>query len=181
MPEDRSKVADLSTLEAELRAGRNFEEPPLQHWHPPLSGEIDIQIRADGSWWHEGVRIERESIVRLFAAILRREDDGHYYLVTPGEKWRLQVEAHPLLITAFDRQGDHLLATLNTGKQVEIDQEHSLFLDPEREGVAGIRLNHGLTALCSRPAWYQLVDLAVEEGEDLRVSSGSQSWSLTKG
>ncbi|WP_222711507.1 DUF1285 domain-containing protein [Parahaliea aestuarii] len=168
----------MDTLQDQVKAGRNFDEPPLEKWHPPLSGEIDIVIRSDGSWWHEGDPIERPEIVRLFATILRREDDGEYYLVTPGEKWRLQVESHPLLITEIDRVGDELVATLNTGKRVVLDREHGLFLDPDCEGVAGIQLNHGLTALCSRAAWYRLVEMAEGEGDELLVWSGDVSWSL---
>ncbi|WP_235898748.1 DUF1285 domain-containing protein [Parahaliea maris] len=176
MPASESSDSPLDALQAQLSEKRNFDNPPLEKWHPALSGNIDILITADGHWWHEGSPIERPEIVRLFASILRREEDGGYYLVTPGEKWRLQVEAHALLITEIDRQGDNLVATLNTGKQVVLDGEHGLFLDKERDGVAGMYLDHGLTALCSRAAWYRLVDMA--EGKDLLLRSGDASWSL---
>lgn len=176
MPASESPDSPLDALQAQVAGKRNFDNPPLDQWHPPLSGDIDITIRADGSWWHEGGLIERPEIVRLFASILRREADGEYYLVTPGEKWRLQVEAHALLITEIDRRGKDLVATLNTGKQVVLDSAHGLFLDAERDGVAAMHLDHGLTALCSRAAWYRLVDMA--EGNDLLLRSGEASWSL---
>ena len=88
----------LEGIEKQVRR-RNFDSPPLHLWHPPLSGDIAIRIAADGSWYHEGTLIQRESLVRVFASILRREEDGEYYLVTPGEKWRIEVELHPLIVT----------------------------------------------------------------------------------
>ncbi|MDH3992645.1 MAG: DUF1285 domain-containing protein, partial [Gammaproteobacteria bacterium] len=102
----------LKSLEQNIRGKRNFDKPPLHLWQPPLSGDIDIRIAADGSWYHEGGRVERESLVRLFASILRREDDGEYYLVTPAEKWRIQVELHPLMVTDItvrEEQGSQAL------------------------------------------------------------------------
>ena len=76
----------LQDLEDRIGKRRNFDAPPLHLWHPSLSGDIDIRIAADGSWHHEGSPITRATLVRLFASILRREEDGHFYLVTPAEK-----------------------------------------------------------------------------------------------
>jgi hypothetical protein len=171
----------LEALEREAGKRRNFDSPPLHLWHPPLSGDIPIVISADGSWFHDGGKIERESLVRLFASILRREEDGEYYLVTPGEKWRVQVERHPLVVTDVTvlEEGDTVLeATLNTGKKVRIGEEHPLFLDAEAGEVAAIGLDHGLSALFSRAAWYRLVDMAEEIDGAPAVTSGGVVYPL---
>ena len=92
-------------------------------WEPPLSGDIPIRIRRDAVWEHAGREIRRESLWRLFAALLRRESDGCYYLVTPVEKWRIEVEAHPLLVVDLARDAATgnagaaapWIATLNSG------------------------------------------------------------------
>jgi hypothetical protein len=159
---------------------RNFDSPPLHLWHPPLSGDIPIKINAEGVWFHEGSEIRRESLVRLFASILRREEDGDYYLVTPAEKWRLEVELHPLVVIDIDRSGesDYLRATLNTGKAVDLNEEGMLFLEERVGHVAGIHLPHGLTALFSRPAWYRLAELAEEEEGRSVVRSGEYTYDL---
>jgi uncharacterized protein len=165
----------LDDIEQQLGGERNFDSPPLHLWHPELSGDIPIVISADGTWYHDGDPILRESLVQLFASILRREEDGEYYLVTPVEKWRLQVELHPLLVTDVTSEQGALLLTLNTGKQVRVGEEHSLFLEPRRENVAGVELWHGLTALFSRSAWYRLVEMADSDGV---LRSGEYSLSL---
>ena len=65
---------------------------PVERWNPEHCGEIDIVIKSDGSWWHEGSRIARKGLVELFASVLRKDDDGITYLVTPVEKLSITVE-----------------------------------------------------------------------------------------
>ena len=172
----------LRDLEKQAGKGRNFDSPPLHLWHPALSGDIPIRITADGSWYHDGGKIERESLVRLFASILRCEEDGEYYLVTPGEKWRIEVELHPLMVTdieVLEEGSEQLLqATLNTGKKVDIGAEHPLFLEPAVGDIAAIELWHGLTALFTRAAWYRLVEMAQEHDDVASVKSGSRVFKL---
>ena len=162
----------LKHIEQQAGKRRNFDSPPLHLWHPALSGDIPIRITADGAWYHDGGRINRESLVRVFASILRREEDGEYYLVTPAEKWRIEVELHPLIVVDIeaDTQADEprLQATLNTGKRVTVDAEHPLFLEPTVGDVAAMQLPHGLSALFSRAAWYRLVEMA-EDREGVPV------------
>ncbi len=168
----------LKGLEEQVQGRRDFNAPPLHLWHPPRSGDIPIVIKADGRWYHAGGLIKRDSLMRLFASILRREEDGEYYLVTPVEKWRIVVELHPLLVTdvqsTVESGGQVLMATLNTGQSVTIDTDHPLFLEPSVGDIAVLQLNHGLTALFSRAAWYRLVAMA----EDAQVRSAGEVFSL---
>jgi hypothetical protein len=172
----------LQDLEEKAGKRRNYDSPPLHLWHPPLSGDIPIRITADGSWYHDGGKIERETLVRLFASILRLEEDGEYYLVTPGEKWRIEVELHPLMVTdieVLEEGGEQVLqATLNTGKKVDIGEKHPLFLEPAVGDIAAIELWHGLTALFTRAAWYRLVEMAREVDGVAFVKSGGCAFKL---
>ena len=169
----------------EKKVGRNFDSPPLHLWHPELSGDIDIRIDREGNWFHESVKIERKSIVRLFASILRREDDGEYYLVTPGEKWRIRVDLLPLMVTDIewsqaDGKESALLATLNTGKTIVVDAGHALYLEDRMEDIAAIHLPHGLAALFSRSAWYRLVEMAEQRPEGVCVTSAGETFPLER-
>lgn len=168
--------APIESLEDQFKVPRNYDSPPLDLWDPELSGDISIKIDRGGNWFHDDAIIKRESLVRLFASILRREADGEYYLVTPAEKWRIEVELHPLQLTDIDvlqEGGKQVLeATLNTDKCIEVSEQHPLFLDPVAEGVAVLQLSHGLTALCTRSAWYRLVELAHPLGDELILNSG---------
>jgi uncharacterized protein len=160
--------APLESLADQVAARRDFDSPPLNLWHPALSGDIPIRINTQGTWYHNGSRIEREALVRLFASILRREDDGEYYLVTPSEKWRVVVESHPLLVIDFD-------VLVAAGVQSE---KHPLFLDAAVGDTVALSLPFGLTAICTRSAWYRLVDLAESEDGRLTLRSGAFELSL---
>ena len=172
----------LQGIEQQVRPRRNFDSPPLHLWHPALSGDIPIRITADGHWYHDGSRIERESLVSLFASIMRREEDGEYYLVTPAEKWRIEVELHPLIVTdiEYTEEGGRPLLelTLNTGKQLCAGKNHPLFLEPNVGDIAAVQLAHGLTALFSRAAWYRLVETAVDVDGVPCVSSDGEVFPL---
>jgi hypothetical protein len=137
---------------------------PLDAWNPNYCGDVDMRISADGTWYHEGVPIKRAELWQLFAGILRREADGEFYLVTPVEKCRVEVELHPLIITdvspAQADEGVQLIAMLNAGGYFPISAEYPLKPEQKAGGAAYIDLPNGLTALCSRPAWYRLVDMA---------------------
>ena len=139
---------------------------PLGTWNPDYCGDVDMRISADGTWYHEGVPIKRAELWQLFAGILRREADGEFYLVTPVEKCRVEVELHPLIITdvspAQTDEGVQLIAMLNAGGSFPISAEYPLKPEQKAGGAAYIDLPNGLTALCSRPAWYRLVDMADE-------------------
>lgn len=152
---------------------------PLDQWHPDYCGDIDMAISSDGTWYHEGVMIKRPELWQLFAGILRREADDEYYLVTPVEKCRVNVELHPLIITDMqcDVSGEsaQLLAVLNAGGVFPVGPEYPLRLEKKAGGAAYIELPHGLSALCSRAAWYRLVDLAAD---DHSIASGGAKFFL---
>src|SRR3954451_10835748 len=92
----------LASLQRDLAAGRKL--PPVEKWNPAHCGEIDIRIARDGTWFHQRMPVARRELVRLFSTILRKEADA-YYLVTPAEKMRIQVEDVPFLAVLLDVRG----------------------------------------------------------------------------
>ena len=153
----------LDGISDQLPRRKDPGNPPLHLWNPAFSGAIDIVIKADGRWFHEGRPIQRQELVKLFASILRREEDGEYYLVTPVEKWRLQVECLPLLVIDFDilgvpGPGQKLQVEVNTGRRYVAGESCSLYLPdlPQCVGIPGVMLKYGVGALFSRAAWYRL-------------------------
>lgn len=155
---------------------------PSSHWNPPLCGDLDMRIREDGSWWHEGRPIQREALVRLFCSVLRREQDGDYYLVTPVEKWRIRVDAHALRVIDIEHEkpaaGEgRLHAQCATGQRFLIGEQHPLAYAPG-EHVPHLRAHRGLTASLARPVWYRLVESAAPVDGTLQVRSGAYRFAL---
>ena len=134
---------------------------PDAAWSPPCTGAIAIRIAADGQWYHEEQPIRRPALVRLFASILRREDDGEFYLVTPVEKLRIQVDDCPFVAVLVDVEGDEdktLRFTLNTGEAVEAGPQHRLWVE-QRNGapLPLLEVRQGLHARVARAVFYDLV------------------------
>ncbi len=152
--------------------------PPVQDWHPERAGAIDIVIRADGTWLHEGGEFKRQALVRLFSTVMRREGD-RYFLVTPAEKLEITVEDVPFLALDFERRGQgsqqELIFTINSGDYVVADHSHRLWVETDRPYL---QVRDGLTALINRPAFYRLVDLAEEDADGWFITSRGTRFSL---
>lgn len=168
-----------SAIEAQLKAAHTSEKglPPLDQWHPELSGDIDIRIARDDSWFYKGALMERRALTRLFSTIMRREDDNEYYLVTPVEKWRIQVEDTPLQAHSLKAvgEGEHqeLYLTTSTDEILLLGDLHPLVVgvypgSDEPRPVVHVR--HGLEARLVTSAFYDLAGYVVENP---RSSSGS--------
>ena len=147
--------------------------PPVHLWHPEHCGEIDIRIRKDGVWFHEGTPIGREALVRLFSTVLRRDPDG-YHLVTPVEKMKIEVEDAPFIATRVDRDGEALRFLTNVGDEVEASADNPIRV--EMDPVTGeprpyVHVRRGLEALIARPVFYELVEMAVEHDGVMGVES----------
>ncbi len=140
--------------------------PPVEKWNPPLSGELDLCIKRDGTWLHEGSPILRKELVNLFSTILKREGD-EFFLVTPVEKWRIKVEDAPLHAVALQQievDGKPALQfeTL-TGDVVIADAVHPIRVDIDPasdEPSPYVRVRSNLDALIARNVFYQMVDHA---------------------
>lgn len=177
-------TTDPSKIEAQLEGvqGEGKGLPPLDKWHPELSGNIAIRIQRDGCWLYKGEPLKRESIARLFSTILRREDDGEYYLVTPVEKWRIEVDDAPLLAHSLEVEqgdGDQLLhVTTNMGERLTISADHPLSVgvyEGSEEPRPVITVRHGLEARLVTSAFYDLANYVEERQEHGRVVLGVSS------
>ncbi|XID75205.1 DUF1285 domain-containing protein [Alkanindiges sp. WGS2144] len=154
--------------------------PPVDQWNPQFCGNMDLTVKANGEWWHEGSRIGRDAMIRLFASVLWREDE-QYYLKTPVEKLAITVEDVPLLVTRIEKVEDngtaYLTCMTQTGDVVVIDAAHPVFLRAYHGEVRPyIRVRWNLEALIHRNAFYHLLD----EGEFVE-KNGKTIVKLTSG
>ena len=156
---------------ASAAGGRGL--PPVHLWNPPHCGEIDIRIRPDGTWLHEGTPIGRPALVRLFSTVLRRDPDG-VYLVTPAEKLRITVEDAPFLAIGMAREEGALRFVTNVGDVVEAGPEHPIRVETGASGEPRpyLHVRGGLDALIARAVFYDLVALGEpRDGRRLAVAS----------
>ncbi len=140
--------------------------PPVEKWDPPFRGDIDMRIATDGIWYYNGSPVTREALVRLFASVLRCDDDGRHYLVTPVEKVGITVEDAPFLAVELHADGfrENQTITFRTGQGdvVSAGPDHPLRFEVEDEngGLKPYILVRGrLEARLTRPLLYELVEL----------------------
>lgn len=133
-------------------------------WQPRYSGAIDIRIASDGTWYHEGRAFQRESLTRLFASVLRKQDD-EYFLLTPAEKLSIRVDDAPFIATMleiFNEEGQQALVfTTNLGDKIVADGEHPIRVEIDeanREPRPYIHYRDGLDALIGRSAFFDLTN-----------------------
>ena len=148
----------------------------LRKLRQPVPQEFDIRIAADGCWYHEGGLIGRHALVRLFSSVLRREDDGSFWLVTPVERGRIEVEDAPFVITGTvitgDGEGQTVSFRTNVDDEMELDSDHPLVMRRPAGGGKDQRpyvlVRDGLEALVARPVFYELAERSVT-GPDGRL------------
>ncbi|HZC17807.1 MAG TPA: DUF1285 domain-containing protein [Caulobacteraceae bacterium] len=151
--------------------------PPVHLWHPEHCGEIDIVIRRDGLWFHEGTPIGREALVRLFSTVLRKDPDG-FHLVTPVEKMKITVEDAPFIAVRVDAEDGVLRFITNVGDVVEAGPDNQIRVEMDAETGEPrpyLHVRRGLEALIARPVFYELAEMAVEHQADDGTAFSVQS------
>lgn len=167
-------AGDTAGLEALIaratRAGKG--SPPVERWNPDFCGDLDMEIRRDGTWFYLGTPIGRMPLVQLFSTVLRKDADGKTYLVTPVEKVGIRVVDAPFLAVEMNviGNGDRQVITFrtNVGDVVEAGPEHPLrFVDEDETGGLKpyVLVRGRLEALVARPVMYELI----EHGEEIDI------------
>ncbi len=177
--------------DAEKASGGNSGLPPVHLWNPPFCGDIDMRIAADGTWFYMNSPIGRKPLVKLFSRVLRHDEDGKYYLVTPVEKCGIEVDDAPFLAIAMrienpgTEQVIHFVT--NVDDEVAVDEDHPLRFEIE-EGTDGlkpyVRVRARLEALVNRAIFYDLVAAGTverQDGEDwYGVWSAGRFWPMAR-
>lgn len=169
---DAAGLAALISRASAQTSGGKASLPPVERWEPPFCGDLDMEIRADGTWFYMGTPIGREPLVRLFSTVLRKDEDGKTYLVTPVEKVGIRIQdAHFVAVemSVTEEAGESVLTfRTNVGDVVEAGHEHKLRFEvvgENHELKPYLAVRGRLEALVSRAVMYDLV----ERGEVLDV------------
>ncbi len=145
--------------------------PPVEKWNPEFCGDLDIVIKKDGTWFYLGTPIGRHALVKLFSTVLRKDEDGKTYLVTPVEKIGITVEDAPFVAVEMNAHGANepvLTFRTNVGDIVEAGPENPLrfAIVAENDGIKPYILVRGrLEAVLARPVMYELIS----HGEEVEV------------
>lgn len=154
------------------RTDRGQRPPPANQRVPVELRDLDMRIARDGTWFYRGSPIARQALVKLFASVLRRGDDGSYWLVTPAERGRVIVDDAPFVAVELSSEGTgrdrRLSFRTNLDDIVAVGPNHPLRVATAANGepTPYVVVRPGLEARLNRPVFYELVELAdAERGE----------------
>jgi hypothetical protein len=166
--EGQGGTVGLDTIAGAMGQAAAKGAPPVHLWNPPFCGDLDMRIAADGIWYYYGTPIGRPALVKLFASVLKREDD-RYYLVTPVEKCGIVVEDAPFLAVELKIEAQASQRILhfrtNVDDWVVCGPQHALRFEPEPQ-PGGLKpylhVRANLWAKVTRALLYDLVELGEE-------------------
>lgn len=175
--------AQLTSLTSE----QGQKIPPVERWNPPYCGEMDLVIKADGSWFYHGTVFKRLPLVKLLASVLICEVNekaaDEYFLVTPVEKIKISVEDAPLILTQWQWHNDQantMVVATNLDDEFLLTKDHPMTV--AADGCLYVTVRRNLLAKVHRNVYYQWIDLAKEhktaQGVDLVFKSAGEQFSL---
>jgi hypothetical protein len=171
MPESRPPIELAGLSIAELQAFISERKlPPVDKWNPKRCGHSGMRVARDGTWYHEDAPIRRSAMVRLFSTVLRREPDGRHVLVTPVEKLEIDVESTAFRAIEMTTEGEAenrtIAVKLDSGDALVIGPDHPLSMIDDDGLSPRIAVRHGLEAELTRPVYYELAAIALDEGHE---------------
>jgi hypothetical protein len=174
--EEVNAARSAENLAAAAKAAGRKGPPPVHLWNPPFCGDLDMEIRRDGTWFYLDTPIGRPALVKLFASIIRK-DGADYFLVTPVEKVGIRVIDAPFVAVDAEAAGEGrdmtLTFTTNVGDEVAAGPDHPIRVarDPATgEPSPYVHVRANLEALIDRKTFYRLIELGAHEERD------GQSW-----
>ena len=152
------------------------QPPTRQPMRQPIEcGDLPFVIRRDGTWLYRGSSIDRKELVCLFASVLRREEDGSWWLRTPAERGRIVVEDAPFIAVELDWTGEGPTQVLsfrtNIDQVVTAGPDHPIRVAYDATGEEPTPYivvrpgdgSHPIEARISRATYYEMVALAVPQ------------------
>lgn len=150
---------------------------PFANLGPAIDEAYDIRIKTDGTWLYQGTEIRRPGLVKLFASVLRRDDAGDFWLITPAERGRIRVDDAPFVAVDVTRTGTGPSQVLrfrtNLDEEVEAGPDHPIRVETDPatgEPRPYIVVRDRLEARINRPTFYELVAIAEEEATPADLS-----------
>jgi hypothetical protein len=164
-----SDPANPNILATRIRDGKT----PGSRRVPIDCGHFDMRIGRDGTWYYRGSAIQRKPLVTLFSSVLKRDASGQFWLETPVERGRIDVDDAPFVAVALDISGSGESQTLtfhtNLDETVTAGRDHPIRVEMDAdtgEPSPYIHVRDGLDALIVRSVYYQLANLAVSWQDD---------------
>ena len=164
-----SLTNETLSFESKIKKIKISGPAPVNKWNPNFCGEVDIEIKRNGDWYHNGKKITRRSLIKVFSNILKKEKDK-FFLVTPYEKVGIKVEDVPFFIEEIEIKGkgkkQKIYVKTNVGEKIEINNKNYLRVSinsKTNEPSPYVLIRDNLEGLIDRKNFYRLVEKIQKE------------------
>lgn len=158
--------SDLAKMIETRSPSKNRMNPPFD---PATARQYNMRIDRNGTWHYQGTPINRIALSRLFSTVLKKDQDGVYWLATPVEHGQIEVEDVPFTAVSVESEDSGTRQTLhfrtNFDEIVTAGPDHPIRITENRdtgEPTPYIIVRDNLEARLLRPVYYELAELAVE-------------------
>lgn len=187
MDPERLSLESLNNILASIKANTGKSLPPVDQWNPDYCGEMNLELKANGDWLHDGSVIKRKKLIQLFSTILKKENE-QYFLVSPVEKIGIKVEWQPFVIIDFDliknNGKDCYLFIDNCGNKTLLTSvEQIIFSEYKKLTMPILKIRKNLYASFNRSSYYRLIEQAhtLEMADTQKLTINSMGLSFCVG
>ena len=140
--------------------------------------KFPIKIKSNGEWLYQNTLIKKKALIKLFSSVLVADGKGNFYLETPAEKGKIEVEDSPFIIISFDikslNKNQEIIFKTNIGEEIILGKKNPLFYRKYKKSfVPYIVIKKNINAKILRSVYYQLVNKFINKNtkKKLKIKS----------
>jgi len=142
--------------------------------------EIKYRFLIDkrGNWFQDRIKIRHRITYLYNNKLLKRDEEGRYYLDEGSGKLYIEVEDTPFVVKMVKKMGKDFFIILNDETQEKLDLE-TLTINSENIPYAKIKQGK-FDARFTRAAYYEFMKYLKKEGENYYIMSNGEKHFLKK-
>ena len=150
----------ISKIKKDLEGQKDF--PPVDQWNPDLCEGQEFFIDREGNWFYNNSPIKNKKLINLFSTVIRN-DDKHYFLVTPVEKVPVRVELAPYKIIDFEINDTYIKLVTNMNYEFVLNELNTTrLIKYNNSEIPLVHVRNDIEGFFDRNIYYKFVDLALD-------------------
>lgn len=142
---------------------------------------VDLRLDVEGRWFHEGEPFEHPRLIALFDQGIDAHPETGEAILHVADKWcYVRADDRPFVVRRFDRDAEHLWATLNNGERLAVPAGAEFEVGPGERVVVQLDAARHRLARVGRNAWHRLAAWIESEGSAenaaIRVACAAGRW-----
>ena len=147
--------------------------------------KFPIKIKSNGEWLYQNTLIKKKTLIKLFSSVLVADEKGNFYLETPAEKGKIEVEDSPFVITTFDIKGlnknQEIIFKTNIDEEIVLSKKNSLFYKKYKQSfIPYVVIRKNINAKILRSVYYKLINKFINKNtkKKLKIKSKGHEFTL---